>query len=223
MLLWTALLMASWHAAWARGMRSSELEPEADPDRWHERIRTTVFWVGEPGDGTPGGACNRDSAWDTHWIENFGGTDHPRRRNGFFPAGFTPRQNPFYAALPYNDVMRRPQILPAVRWFLDFWKETIRRPPRSRSLCKNSWLAIRFRNNTCFAQWQDVGPVYTDDDSYVFGFKPPKSHALGMAGLDISPAVRDFLKFPGNGKTDWKFFTEDEPPDGPWLEIVTEN
>ncbi|MNC97991.1 hypothetical protein D3C83_158270 [compost metagenome] len=63
--------------------------------------------------------------------------------------------------------------------------------------------------------------MYTDDVSYVFGAQTPKSHARRMAGLDISPAVRDFLKFPGSGRTDWKFALDEDIPDGPWLDIVT--
>jgi hypothetical protein len=206
-----------------RDAPQTALQAGAIHERWHERILTTVFWVGEPANELTGSACNRASAWDMRWMDNFGGTDHPTNRDGFRPAGFQPKQNPFYVALPFNDRVRRLRERPIAIRFLNFWKPMIRALPVCRSLCKNRWIEIRFRGKSCFAQWQDVGPVYTDDDLYVFGFEEPRSHARGMAGLDVSPAVRDFLKFPGSGKTDWKFSEADEVPDGPWLEIVTQD
>ena len=105
--------------------------------------------------------------------------------------------------------------------FLNFWKEIGNQPRTTRSVCKNRWLAVTYRGKTCYAQWQDVGPVHKDDYEYVFGFRAPKSHAIGMAGLDISPAVRDYLDFPGSGKTNWRFVQESEIPAGPWSDIVT--
>lgn len=207
--------------AQAREVQSTAIQPGAIHERWHERILTTVFWVGEPANPSTGSACNQDSAWDMRWMENFGGTDHPNRRSGYRPADFLPRQNPFYVALPFNDLVRRLREQPTVFEFLTFWKELVRKLPACRSLCKNRWIEIRYRGKSCFAQWQDVGPVYTDDHAYVFGFEEPRSHARRMAGLDVSPAVRDFLRFPGSGKMDWKFTEEDKVTDGPWLETVT--
>lgn len=205
----------------AHELQLGETDPQAIHDRWHASILTTVFWVGEPSGSQTGYVSNRNSAWDAQWVENFGGTDHPFKRIGFQPAGFKPKQNPFYVALPFNDLVHRLLDRPVVCRFLNYWKTAIRKPSRSGSLCKNQWLAIRFQAKTCFAQWQDVGPLYSDDDSYVFGFHEPRSHALKMAGLDVSPAVRDFLSFPGNGKTDWHFVAESMVPPGPWSEIVT--
>jgi hypothetical protein len=42
-----------------------------------------------------------------------------------------------------------------------------------------------------------------------------------MAGLDVSPAVRDYLDVPGSGRTNWRFIQDSELPAGPWLDIVT--
>jgi hypothetical protein len=41
--------------------------------------------------------------WDQHWQTSYGGVDDPDRRNGYWPADFTPRENPFYVALPYGE------------------------------------------------------------------------------------------------------------------------
>lgn len=48
---------------------------------WHRRITTTVFWVGES-TATAGPVDNRCSAWDHHWVENFGGADDPNPVRG---------------------------------------------------------------------------------------------------------------------------------------------
>jgi len=189
-------------------------------ERWHEGILTTVFWVGEASVG-PGWSASHDSAWDMRWVENYGGTDHPKNRNGYFPAGFKPRQNPFYVALPFNDLVSSAREHPTVSRFLNFWRETGNQPKTTKSVCKNRWIAISYKGKTCFAQWQDVGPIVHDDYAYVFGFQPPKSHAQGLAGLDVSPAVRDYLGLCGRSKTNWRFIQVGELPEGPWSHIVT--
>src|ERR1700720_2148971 len=74
---------------------------------WKKSIVTTVFWIGEqPGGNNP--VPNRASSWDKDWTKNYGGTDEPdaARRSNYIPVSFTPRQNPFYCALPYNDKAR---------------------------------------------------------------------------------------------------------------------
>jgi hypothetical protein len=74
---------------------------------WKTNIVTTVFWVGElPTANNP--VPNRASSWDQNWTANYGGYDNPdpATRRDLIPAKFTPRQNPFYIALPYNDKAR---------------------------------------------------------------------------------------------------------------------
>src|SRR5581483_9702639 len=70
----------------------------------HNNITTTYFWVGEPADGDNGYIANSASTWDEQWQKHYGGVDSPSPRNGYDPAGFTPRENPFYFALPYSDI-----------------------------------------------------------------------------------------------------------------------
>jgi hypothetical protein len=73
--------------------------------RWRLGIVTTIFWIGErPSGNNP--VPNNRSSWDKYWYYSYGGYDSPdpgSRRN-FIPVNFVPRQNPFYVALPYNDV-----------------------------------------------------------------------------------------------------------------------
>ncbi len=218
-----AILVLATAAAQARQyQRPKAIQPSDIYERWHEQILTTVFWVGEPSVGQ-GWSANRDSAWDMRWVENYGGTDHPTNRNGYHPSTFIPRQNPFYVALPFNDLASAARENPLVSRFLNFWKETGNQPKITKSVCKNRWIAISYKGKTCFAQWQDVGPVHRDDYAYVFGFQQPKSHAQGMAGLDVSPAVRDYLGLCGRSRTNWRFAQVGELPEGPWSNIITQD
>lgn len=180
---------------------------------WHYQIRATVFWVGErptPGNPTP----NSASAWDPSWEQNFGGYDHPFKRNGFFPTGFEPQLNPFYVALPYNDLTKggghRPEASSVIPWF---W-QSYRGP--GVSVCHNRWIAIHHEGKVAYAQWKDVGPFRVDDWLYVFQGEQPHPNRNQNAGIDISPAVRDFLAMQGNAEVDWKFVEESEVPAGPW-------
>src|SRR5213592_3076693 len=72
---------------------------------WKMSIVTTVFWVGEEARGN-NPVPNYKSSWDLNWTTNYGGTDSPdsSARRNYIPISFVPRQNPFYFALPYNDV-----------------------------------------------------------------------------------------------------------------------
>ena len=64
---------------------------------------TTMFWVGEESDAENAFIPNDASYWDANWQSSFGGVDHPFERNGHWPAGFKPKENPFYVALPYGE------------------------------------------------------------------------------------------------------------------------
>ncbi len=183
---------------------------------WKTGIITTTFWVGESAsENNP--VHNHSSSWDLNWAQNFGGFDNPNpaARRNFVPANFVPRQNPFYIALPYNDVTRgstKPESRVVIPWFNKaFVKE-------GQSVCRDRWVAVRnSRGKVCFAQWSDCGPFRTDHWQYVFGNEKPKPNLNGGAGLDISPAVRDYLGLNGTDVTDWKFVDpQDVPSGGPW-------
>ena len=182
---------------------------------WKVNIMTTVFWVGElptPNNPVP----NTKSAWDLNWVVNYGGFDDPdpNNRRDYIPANFTPRLNPFYFALPYNDVTEgatKPEAPLVIPWF----KEAFRK--YGQSVCQNRWIEIRSPSGrTCFAQWSDCGPFRTDDWQYVFGNEIPPWNINGGAGLDVSPAVRDFLGLNGRDLTSWRFVDFRDVPPGPW-------
>ncbi len=181
---------------------------------WRLGITTTVFWVGEQAtSNNPVG--NEQSAWDPAWFFNYGGYDTPNPilRGNFVPMNFLPRQNPFYIALPYNDVeehrtkIEAPLVVP---WFTEAFVRD------GESVCKGRWLAIRHGNRVCYAQWEDVGPFTTDDWPYVFGTEGPRPNRNQDAGLDVSPAVRDYLRLNDLDVCDWKFVDARAVPPGPW-------
>ena len=188
---------------------------------WKRQIVTTVFWIGEaPSGNNP--VPNRSSSWDKDWARSYGGFDDPSpaHRSEYLPVKFTPRQNPFYCALPYNDKAstgHRPEAPRVVPWF----KEAYQGP--GISTCKGRWIAIRKGNRTVYAQWEDAGPFRTDHWQYVFGDERPKPNLNKGAGLDVSPAVRDYLGLEETDVTDWKFVDFSEVPRGPWSKVGENN
>ena len=188
---------------------------------WKAQIVTTVFWIGEkPAPNNP--VPNRVSCWDKDWTKNYGGVDDPNaaNRSNYIPVKFTPRQNPFYCALPYNDKAReghRPEAPRIVPWF----NEAYQGP--AVSTCKSRWIAIRKGNRVAYAQWEDAGPFRTDHWQYVFGNERPKPNLNKGAGLDVSPAVRDYLGLQGTDVTDWRFVDFSEVPRGPWSTLGENN
>ena len=136
------------------------------------------------------------------------------------PPMFTPRQNPFYCALPYNDKAatgHRPEAPRVVPWFKEGYQGL------GVSTCKDRWVAIRKGNRTVYAQWEDAGPFRTDYWQYVFGNERPKPNLNKGAGLDVSPAVRDYLGLNGTDLTDWRFVEFNEVSRGPWSTLGENN
>jgi hypothetical protein len=188
---------------------------------WKTRIVTTVFWIGEQSGGN-NLVANCTSAWDKEWRKNYGGFDNPNpaSRRNYVPIKFTPRQNPFYCALPYNDKAHtghRPEAPRVVPWF----QEDYQGP--AVSTCKDRWVAIRKGNRIAYAQWEDAGPFRTDHWQYVFGNERPKPNLNKGAGLDVSPAVRDYLGLKQTDVTDWRFMDFSEVPRGPWSTLGENN
>jgi hypothetical protein len=188
---------------------------------WKKDIVTTIFWIGEkPSANNP--VPNRTSSWDKDWTKNYGGMDDPdpAHRSNYIPVKFTPGLNPFYCALPYNDKAKeghRPEAPSVVPWF----NEAYQGP--AVSTCKGRWVAIRKGNRVAYAQWEDAGPFRTDHWQYVFGNERPKPNLNKGAGLDVSPAVRDYLGLEPTDVTDWRFVDFSEVPRGPWSTLGENN
>ncbi len=190
---------------------------------WKTEISATVFWIGEePTANNP--TPNNKSSWDVNWTQSYGGFDTPdatKRTVNYTPANFIPKQNPFYIALPYNDLIdsstTKSEARSRIPWFS---KRYVR---AGKSVLEGQWIAIRYGNRVCYAQWEDCGPFVTDDVEYVFGNAKPKNTQNNAAGIDVSPAVRDYLGLSTNTKVDWRFVDFNEIPDGPWRTYGTNN
>jgi len=201
----------------------------------HTGITATVFWIGEP-KGNGSSENNAVSAYDDAWQEHYGGYDDytaqrhaPTYCDGL---GFRPKQNPFYLDLPFDDINNdkakamREQVVP---WTADYRRELAGSVPFS--LMKNRWVKIwRQVGNTTYTgygQIADAGPYVYDDAAYVFGTQDerPRSPRAKNAGMDVSPALRDYLHFDGINNDDnqvaWQFVERADVPTGPWTEIET--
>jgi len=196
---------------------------DSNDSGWKENIITSVFWIGQA-IVSRNPVHNHASSWSRDWEAEYGGYDdpNPSHRRDFVPVTFTPRLNPFYCALPYNDVARgvtKPEARLIIPWFSrEFVKE-------GTSVCKNHWVAIKSpqTGKTCYAQWSDCGPFRTDHWQYVFGGNRPEPNLNGGVGLAISPAVQEFLGANGTDVTDWRFVGESDVPPGPWCRLGENN
>jgi len=190
----------------------------------------TCFYIGEYRIGPVFVLDNRASAWTGRWVDAFGDIDHPDKREGFFPDGFIPGENPFYCALPYNDLTAngyKENFHTRIPWAVDKTIDPAGVPPAVEerewpySYCKNRWILIQHGDVACYAQWEDVGPFETDDWRYVFGKAPPENPLNGGAGIDLSPACFTYLEMSGSGLVSWRFVAFEEVPAGPWKAIIT--
>lgn len=206
----------------------------------HTGIVATTFWVGEIFDRNAADGSQVYSTYDAQWQAHYGGCDgvivngscQTERRtaaNDYFPSAMSPRQNPFYLDLPFDDVnnsaafQQRGQVIP---WAHDpAYANDIDDP--SVSLMKNRWVQLRHSGHVCYGQIEDAGPGDYDDARYVFGTgnARPASTRYNGAGLDVSPALNGCLAFTDlNGdddQVDWRFVDDATVPAGPWTKIVT--
>ncbi len=211
--------------------RSNFPDPKTRPQRrrpgaypWHFDITATYFYIGELATAR-NPVPNTASSWDSQWNANYGGYDDPNPANRdpvtYAPKAFTPQLNPFYVALPYNDIEKggpKPEASKVIPWY--------RRDKDGKyeSVCRGTWVQIYYNGRYCFAQWEDCGPFNTDDWQYVFGGARPRNTANKGAGIDISPAVRDYLGIKGGTATvHWRFVEFGLVPGGPWARYGRDN
>lgn len=195
---------------------------------WRQNIVATVFWIGEdPSQNNP--TPNYKSSWDQNWTANFGGYDDPspsariadHTTGDFRPKKFIPKLNPFYIALPYNDVAgwsrHKPEASKVIPWFsrMD--------PKPGKTVLKGRWVQIYNGKRSCYAQWEDCGPWETDNWEYVFKGQRPRNKSNKGAAIDISPSVRDYLDLQSGQKCHWRFVEAAQVPYGPWKKYGAQN
>ena len=104
-------------------------QPPATNYPLHTDIVATTFWVGEIFDPNAADGSQVYSTYDAQWEAHYGGCDgvpvgsdcRTERRtaaNDYFPTAMSPRQNPFYLDLPFDDINddaafhQRGQVIP---------------------------------------------------------------------------------------------------------------
>src|SRR5581483_3948399 len=178
--------------------------------------------------GSYAGGC------DGVWSGGKCATEKRTAANGYFPSAMTPKENPFYLDLPFDDLndstafAQRCQVIP--------WAKTID-PSGAHcsdgnfSYMKNAWVEIIGPNGkTCYGQNEDAGPSHGSlyhDAAYVFGTTDarPVQGQFNDAGMDVSPALNGCLGFAElDGENDhisWRFVDPQDVPAGPWKTVVT--
>lgn len=169
---------------------------------WKTRIPMELFWIGE----------TASNSWNKNWIKANGGPDSPESRNGYAAGGHASAVNPFYVALPFDDLAYPTK---AQRWLPPGWNF---REGSEVSVCKDRWVMIKnSKGDICYAQWEDVGPGRGDNAEYVFGNEPPDEAGKGIS---ISPAVAEYLGVEGkSGTVSWRFVDDIDVRPGPWLKL----
>jgi hypothetical protein len=210
------------------------------PYPWHTGIVATTFWVGEIFDPDAEDGSQMLSTYDGKWFAHYGGcdgkvvgsdcrTEKRTATNGYFPKSMTPKENPFYLDLPFDDLndsaafARRGSVIP--------WAKAARyaknAKSHSKSLMKNRWVELKKGSHVCYGQIEDAGPGEYNDAAYVFGKNNarPKNARYGGAGMDVSPALNGCLHFSDlNGDSDrvsWRFIAGSQVPAGPWRKVIT--
>ena len=179
---------------------------------WKTNIITTMFWIGEGGSSISS-TDNIASSWDEEWRSTNGGNDSPEDRSGYASGSHASRVNPFYIALPFNDLAFPDK---AREWLPKGWHRP-NKDGKPVSACQHRWVEVKNSDGrSCFAQWEDVGPLRFDHAEYVFGPERPTTYT--RAGLDVSPAVAQYLGIDGKNRiTRWRFVDDEDVPPGVWL------
>ena len=213
---------------------------------------STTFWVGEIFNASLPDGSQMISTYDGDWFGSYGGcdgisssggceTEARTGANGFFPTQMTPKENPFYLDLPYDDVNDR--IAFAERCQVIPWAAADNAATgvdhcgdSNYSYMKNHWVQLTGPNgSTCYGQVQDAGPSSGSlyhDKNYVFGTndaRPANTQFSGDssqgAGTDVSPALNGCLGFADldgdNDRVSWRFVDRAAVPAGPWLTLET--
>lgn len=196
-----------------------EAGPQAEKYIAHKDITATVYWIGEGETADSGYIANKESAWSSNAVQDFGGVDSPEGRN------FTPEHNPFYIALPAAEFDEN-GVQPGA-YESSPWKDEVSTTESGESLFKGRWVKIMSKDTgvTVYAQWQDIGPCASEqpecvtDYGYVFGTQKPINTFGQKAGIDVSPSVAAALgdMMDGSATVTWEF--TDKVPNGPWTEF----
>ncbi len=169
---------------------------------WKTKILTSTFFMSD-------NSNQSDNVWSrTGKVKN--GVSENSKSNSSYSYSRTPA-NPYYIALPFNDLAHPEE---AKKWVPPAWTRSSK-DGKPISSCKGRWVQIKnVQGRSCYAQWEDVGPIGDSDAGYVFGSNRPEGAG---PGLDVSPAVAHYLNLEENSTVAWRFVAEEEVRPGEWL------
>lgn len=205
-----------------------------DKDWAYDYSNINTYKIPETSIACPGsiaGGC--DGVWEHNNGIKTCSTELRSKDNDYFPTKIIPKENPFYVALPYDDVNDEKgfdERCKNIPWAFDHEYSGHCTDPHF-SYLKNRWVEIIGPHNaTCFGQIEDAGPSHDElyhDASYVFGNTnaQPVQQYFNNAGLDMSPALTScvgFADIDGEGeRVKWRFVQNKDVLDGPWKHIIT--
>jgi|GEM_PF-3505850 len=172
--------------------------PTGSNYKWHYNIVTTEFWIGELPSEDNNWISNVSTAWESPLADSV---------------------NDYYVALPYNDLeYKNNQTVHKDSAKLIPWYDPADAVGyKFYSYMKNRWVMVKLGDKVAYGQVEDTGPYLEDDFAYVFGDAAvPANTFRNKSGLDISPAMDEYIGLDGLGVVDWKFVEFEEVPEGPW-------
>lgn len=206
-------------------------------------IVASTFYIGEEAGPSNAEIDNISTAWNGKAATDFGGADRwgpldPEQwqgrwydREGLCPAGLSPRQNIFYVALPtpdFDEQGRLPGAFSAAKMGATYLPDLAKRIKNGQEwLFKNLWVEVRYDGKVAYGQLEDIGPsadtgTIVADYDYVWGDSSTPKNDFGLhAGIDISPAMTDYLGTKGQATVSWRWVPQANVPDGPWKVLVT--
>jgi hypothetical protein len=196
---------------------------------WSGRNNGTVAGSGTDCAGAVVGGCDGKPTGTGNTFQC--ATERRTADGGYFPTSpaVTPRENPFYLDLPFDDLNdrqaydRRAAVIP---WANDPGYAGHAKD-QNFSYMKNRWVQITKSGHVCYGQIEDAGPGKYNDATYVFGATDarPQNRQYNSAGMDASPALNGCLGFAeldgDSDKVSWRFVEGGTVPAGPWTQVVT--
>jgi hypothetical protein len=198
----------------------------------------STFYIHEPAGSSNAGISNVPTAWDDLASKDYGvpdgwgpinGVSGPTfKRRGLCPAAGIPKEGLAYVAIQVVDhdgriykkafpwVKYAARFLPQLRKFKDGHFADWQSP------FKNLWVEVHYHGLVAYGQVEDTGPSkFTDgraaDFPYVFGRARHTKNRYGLhAGIDLSPALTDYLGTDGGARVTWRIIPSDLVPNGWW-------
>ncbi len=185
---------------------------------WKTNIITTEFWIGE-GSTPISSTTNVASSWDEDWRANNHGSDSPWNRNGYASGSHASTLNPFYVALPFNDLAFPDK---ARRWLPDGWYLAARRMASRSPPARTAGLRSRTRAATSASRSGRMSGRYATTTRNTSSARSARS-ALATT-MPVSTSHRPWRNtLASRTKTarrpPWRFVDDEEVRPGAWLKL----